>query len=165
MSNDKNNHIVNNDNDNQDENDVSSQYYAANEALDVMIRPDQVHLRNFGAVATRAGNNKSILSLSMDSTQGYDVESNRQEYTQTSWKEYVIQFYKKDSLLIDVLLAILIAKIYPPLGAEFLFPEITAHWVAVIVIFCKYVCAVCVCMYVLCQFVFRTVFMDVASLQ
>lgn len=153
--------ISNNNNTNsEDENDVSSQYYAANnDALDVMIRPDQIHLRNFRPLGTTtSGNGKSLLSLSADSTQRFDVESNpsqrrqqqheeeENEATRQSWKELAVQFYKKDSLLIDVLLAIVVAKIYPRLGAEFLYPEITAHWVAVIVIFCKCVC-VCVCFY------------------
>eukprot|EP00557_Chaetoceros_sp_GSL56_P012015 CAMPEP_0176478722 /NCGR_PEP_ID=MMETSP0200_2-20121128/1340_1 /TAXON_ID=947934 /ORGANISM="Chaetoceros sp., Strain GSL56" /LENGTH=358 /DNA_ID=CAMNT_0017874683 /DNA_START=284 /DNA_END=1357 /DNA_ORIENTATION=+ len=138
-------------NSNQDENDdVSSQYYAAHDALDLMMCPDRVHERTFEALPSMTRNNnnntnniRSLVSSSTDHSthDGYPVQSDlQQEPTRTtttiqSWKEYMIEFYKKDSLLIDVLLAIFIAKLYPRLGAELLFPEITAHWVAVIVIF------------------------------
>jgi hypothetical protein len=153
----------NNNNSEDDENDVSSQYYAINNdaPLDVMIRPDQMHLRNVGALGTsttiRGKKDDSPLSFSADSTREFDVENNPSQQLLTTTrskqqhnkvgKSWLFNFYKKDSLLIDVLLVILIAKIYPRLGAEFLYPEITAHWVAVIVIFCKCVPCVCVCVF------------------
>lgn len=43
--------------------------------------------------------------------------------------------YKDNSFLILLLLAILVAYAYPPLGAKFLAPKITATWIAVIIIF------------------------------
>ena len=55
-----------------------------------------------------------------------------------TWRERISHLYEKESLLIEVTLAILFAKIYPPLGAVYLFPEITAHWIAVVIIFCKF---------------------------
>ncbi|GKY93559.1 hypothetical protein MPSEU_000323300 [Mayamaea pseudoterrestris] len=44
-------------------------------------------------------------------------------------------FYMTYDFLILAVLAILLAKAYPPLGAIYLAPEITATWVAVIIIF------------------------------
>ncbi|KAL3809800.1 hypothetical protein ACHAXA_003037 [Cyclostephanos tholiformis] len=43
--------------------------------------------------------------------------------------------YDKNSFLILVVLAILLAYAYPPLGATYLYPDVTSDWVAVIVIF------------------------------
>jgi hypothetical protein len=43
--------------------------------------------------------------------------------------------YAKNSFLILVVLAVLLALAYPPLGAVYLAPEITATWIAVIFIF------------------------------
>lgn len=45
------------------------------------------------------------------------------------------QFYTKNSFLILVLLVILVAYAYPPLGATYVAPQITATWIAVIFIF------------------------------
>jgi sodium/bile acid cotransporter 7 len=44
-------------------------------------------------------------------------------------------FYWKNEFLILIVLAILLARAYPPLGAIYLAPKITATWVAVIFIF------------------------------
>jgi sodium/bile acid cotransporter 7 len=52
-----------------------------------------------------------------------------------SLKRRVIHICENESLLVMVSIAILLAYIYPRLGAEFLFPEVTAHWIAVILIF------------------------------
>ncbi len=46
-------------------------------------------------------------------------------------------FYEKESLLIEVGIVVFLAFLYPPMGAIYIAPEITAHWVAVIIIFCK----------------------------
>jgi len=45
--------------------------------------------------------------------------------------------YAKYSFLILIVLAVALAKAYPPLGAIYLKPQITATWIAVIFIFCK----------------------------
>eukprot|EP00542_Grammatophora_oceanica_P020586 CAMPEP_0194049326 /NCGR_PEP_ID=MMETSP0009_2-20130614/30373_1 /TAXON_ID=210454 /ORGANISM="Grammatophora oceanica, Strain CCMP 410" /LENGTH=435 /DNA_ID=CAMNT_0038695453 /DNA_START=143 /DNA_END=1450 /DNA_ORIENTATION=- len=47
----------------------------------------------------------------------------------------IIQFYWDNEFLILVVLAILIARAYPPLGADYLQPQITATWIAVVFIF------------------------------
>lgn len=49
--------------------------------------------------------------------------------------EWVKIFYSKNEFLILIVLAILIAKAYPPLGAIYVAPKITATWIAVMFIF------------------------------
>lgn len=44
-------------------------------------------------------------------------------------------FYTKNSFLVLLLLAILLAYAYPPLGATYLAPKVTATWIAVMIIF------------------------------
>lgn len=46
-------------------------------------------------------------------------------------------FYAANSFLVGVVCAILLARAYPPLGADYLQPQITATWIAVIFIFRK----------------------------
>ena len=46
--------------------------------------------------------------------------------------------YATHSLLIGIIVAILVAKAYPPLGAIYLYPQITATWIAVMFIFGKF---------------------------
>ena len=41
------------------------------------------------------------------------------------------------SFLLGVIIAILLAKVYPPLGAIYLYPQITATWIAVMFVFSK----------------------------
>ena len=52
----------------------------------------------------------------------------------------LINFYWQNEFLILVVVVILLAKAYPPLGAEYLAQDITAGWIAVIVIFRKCFC-------------------------
>jgi solute carrier family 10 (sodium/bile acid cotransporter), member 7 len=47
----------------------------------------------------------------------------------------LIEFYWQQEFLIHILLSILLAFAYPPLGAIYLAPQITATWIAVILIF------------------------------
>jgi hypothetical protein len=57
-----------------------------------------------------------------------------------SWsniKKLLFEFYAQYELLILVLIAIGLAKLYPPLGAEYLQPQITSTWIAVFFIFGK----------------------------
>jgi hypothetical protein len=48
------------------------------------------------------------------------------------------KFYMNNDFLILVLCAILLAKAYPPLGADYLQPQITSTWIAVVFIFRKF---------------------------
>jgi hypothetical protein len=47
----------------------------------------------------------------------------------------VLKFYNDFEILILFGLAVMIAKIYPPLGSNYLNPKITATWIAVVFIF------------------------------
>lgn len=47
----------------------------------------------------------------------------------------VLTFYNSNSFLVKAAVAILLAFIYPPLGAEYVQPQITATWIAVVFIF------------------------------
>jgi len=101
------------------DNDVSSEYHhSANELLDVMTisKNGNVQIQTVGA--------ESEEFQSIDQPQ--------------SWKEKLIHLYDKEGLLVEVLVSIVLARIYPKLGAVYCFPEITAHVIAVIVIFCKF---------------------------
>jgi len=105
-----------------DENDsVSSQYYAAKESLDVMV------------MSLDGGNRRT---MNNPVSQEQDMTEQEAVAPQT-WREKLSHYYEKEGLLIEVLVAIVLARIYPRLGAEYLFPEVTAHWIAVILIFCK----------------------------
>ena len=46
-----------------------------------------------------------------------------------------ISFYFANEFIVLVILSILLAKAYPPLGNEYVQPDITASWIAVIIIF------------------------------
>jgi sodium/bile acid cotransporter 7 len=45
------------------------------------------------------------------------------------------KFYSNNDFIIQVVIAILLARAYPPLGAEYLQPEITSTWICVLYIF------------------------------
>jgi len=57
------------------------------------------------------------------------------EQTSATFCSKVCDFYTKNSFLILVILAILLAYAYPPLGSKYLYPQYTATWVAVVIIF------------------------------
>ena len=65
-----------------------------------------------------------------------NVPSQRTTDTRLSscWKRFVT-FYGDNEFLILIVLSICLAKAYPPLGAQYLANEITASWIAVIIIF------------------------------
>lgn len=69
--------------------------------------------------------------INLDSTSQGDNNNPRTCYQKLK------DLYDRETLLIEVFVVIFLAYIYPPLGAYYLFPEITAHWIAVIAIFCK----------------------------
>ena len=48
-------------------------------------------------------------------------------------------FYSKYRIILLLIANICLAKAYPPLGAEYLYPQITAAWIAVCFIFCKFI--------------------------
>lgn len=50
-------------------------------------------------------------------------------------RKHATAFLKKNSFVLLILLAILLAYAYPPLGAVYLAPQITAGWISVVLIF------------------------------
>ena len=54
-----------------------------------------------------------------------------------SVKDRVTKAFWENEFLFLVIVSICIARAYPPLGADYVYPDITATWVAVMVIFSK----------------------------
>ena len=55
-----------------------------------------------------------------------------------SWFCKVLDFYQHYDFFILLVAVILLAFAYPPLGAVYLLPQITASWIAVMYSFCTY---------------------------
>ena len=113
-------------NNNDEGNAASSQhdyYYAAkDESMDVLAISGNSKAPSQGVTTQDAGG-----------TEPQAISDSPQ-----SWKDKLFHLYKKEGLLIEVLLAIILARLYPKLGDKYLFPEISAHIIAVIIIFCKF---------------------------
>jgi sodium/bile acid cotransporter 7 len=92
----------------------------SDDSLDVDIAPSQIQHNN----ATEQSNAPSQLQESDSSLSRY-----KRIYNKAG------RFYHQNSFLILVTCAILLAYAYPPLGAKYVAPKITATWIAVIFIF------------------------------
>lgn len=64
-------------------------------------------------------------------------DENNKNDAPSKWQR-LVDFYWENEFVILVVLVILLARAYPPLGAEYLAEEITASWIAVIFIFSEY---------------------------
>ena len=64
-----------------------------------------------------------------------EQEDETEKATPPTWLERAISFYWVNEFLILAVVAILLAKAYPSLGADYLQPQITSKWIAVIFIF------------------------------
>lgn len=64
-----------------------------------------------------------------------ESQSNESEVKSIVWRKKAIAFYWENEFLILIILAIVLARAYPPLGAKYLHPDITATWIAVCFIF------------------------------
>ena len=64
-----------------------------------------------------------------------DDNDNDGDDSSPSCLQRISSFYFGNEFLILIVAAILLARAYPPLGAEYLAPEITATWLAVCIIF------------------------------
>mmetsp|Transcript_21396 Transcript_21396/g.39971 ORF Transcript_21396/g.39971 Transcript_21396/m.39971 type:complete len:464 (-) Transcript_21396:92-1483(-) len=80
-------------------------------------------------VANGSADNAEAEVLTKDDSSPKQQSCFRRTYNR--WRD----FYGANSFLILVLCAILIAYAYPPLGAVYLAPQITATWIAVVFIF------------------------------
>lgn len=69
-----------------------------------------------------------------DTNRDEAVESSNIGLCQKIWNRWC-KIYKKNDFIIQVIIAILLARAYPPLGAEYLQPQITSTWIAVLFIF------------------------------
>lgn len=89
---------------------------------------DQVEVSIDGEVDQAVENGVSTRTIS-------DQGDEEEEKEKVSTCRKLINFYWENEFLILVVVVILLAKAYPPLGAEYLAEEITAAWIAVILIF------------------------------
>jgi len=119
----------------KDENEVHRQYFSVKESLSALSMTGKEHY------PPSAKESISALSLSENTNDlpkqqlGNENDDVTEESKPFSCRGAVMEYYAQQTLLIEVSLAILFAYIYPTLGAKYLFPDITAHWIAVIVIF------------------------------
>jgi solute carrier family 10 (sodium/bile acid cotransporter), member 7 len=58
-------------------------------------------------------------------------EENNNDAPKPSWTRRLMDFYWEQEFIILMVCAILLAKAYPPLGAKYVQPDITATWIAV----------------------------------
>ena len=126
------------------------EYYAAMGTMDTLPSPLTISGRssapNVGQPKSPLDSSNIAQGLGRDLQQitagggGPSSDENTALPPPTTWKEKIAHFYEKEGLLIEVLASILCARLYPKLGAVYFFPDITAHWVAVILIFCKWQC-------------------------
>jgi sodium/bile acid cotransporter 7 len=63
------------------------------------------------------------------------VEEQQEKSRLQRFLQSIFAFYVSNQFPLHIMLAILLAWAYPPLGAEYLKPEITATWIAVTIIF------------------------------
>ena len=73
---------------------------------------------------------------SLESSVDSDVEGHKE--SKSSWFKRLLEIYEEYEILVLFIIVILLAKVYPQLGAEYLAPRITATWIAVVFIFRKY---------------------------
>lgn len=85
------------------------------------------------ANSTGAASSAEVQSSTHENEEEDAVEKPK-EPSSSFWTR-LVNFYFTYEFLILVLLVILLARAYPPLGADYLQPEITATWIAVIFIF------------------------------
>ena len=95
---------------------------------------------NFEAESDQAETTDENIEVHLNDTSIGDKEGGEEEKEpelskcQKIWK-WLVNFYWDNEFLILVIIAILLARAYPPLGAIYLAPQITATWVAVCFIF------------------------------
>ena len=85
--------------------------------------------------SSRAYNKSFGASIMSASPSTGDDDNNNDDYETKTLLQRVVAFYWANEFLILIVCAILLARAYPPLGADYLQPEITATWLAVCFIF------------------------------
>jgi hypothetical protein len=102
------------------------------------FEPDYIINNDDGSPSTTNGNTKMITTRSSSAQVISESNFFYKHITINKLKSKMHHFYSSEGLLVEVVLAITAAYIYPQLGADYFYPNITAHWVAVIIIFCTY---------------------------
>jgi solute carrier family 10 (sodium/bile acid cotransporter), member 7 len=64
-----------------------------------------------------------------------EENNNDQKIPPKSFSQRLCELYQQQEFLLWILAAIGLARAYPPLGAEYLYPDITSDWIAVMLIF------------------------------
>jgi len=105
--------------DTKEENDVQKQYFSVKESLSALSSPAQTPIKNGKELPEQIS----------------EAGESELENTPRGCGDKIREYYEKETLLIEVSLAVILAYIYPPLGGKYFFPDITAHWIAVIIIF------------------------------
>lgn len=80
---------------------------------------------------SKSGPQSSTIDEKVNETTTKATEAEQKE----SIYSRICKFYTQNSFLILVVIAIILAFAYPPLGAIYVYPQITATWIAVIFIF------------------------------
>jgi sodium/bile acid cotransporter 7 len=70
-----------------------------------------------------------------DRQEGEKVEEEEETSRCQRYMRSIFAFYFSNQFPLHIILAIVLARAYPPLGAEYLQPDITATWIAVAIIF------------------------------
>jgi hypothetical protein len=89
------------------------------------------------------GSTPGVVVTSFDVSDGKHHHHNHHQQqqersTMSKWCHRLWEIYEEYELLVLFVVAIVLAKAYPKLGAEYLAPHITATWMAVVFIFRKY---------------------------
>lgn len=80
-------------------------------------------------------NNDSTTKTSEDTVQEVDDEEKQPDSKCKRFLNALWNFYSNNDFIVQVVIAILLARAYPPLGADYLQPHITATWICVVFIF------------------------------
>jgi solute carrier family 10 (sodium/bile acid cotransporter), member 7 len=112
---------------------------------------DSTNVKDLGASVSRSISHGNATSMQDDKEQEQKVEPSTtsaspenihpNDEKTSNWcngpvfRTKVNALYWENEFLILIVIAILLAKAYPPLGANYLKPDITSTWIAVIIIF------------------------------
>jgi hypothetical protein len=115
-------------------------------SLAIMPSPTEVSNHDVESIPTKLVENtmteasdqgEDDLSRDVQDVTTYDVDEEKEDIKakEKSWLSSILAFYFAYTFPIHILIAIGLAKAYPPLGAIYLKPKITAAWIATGIIF------------------------------
>jgi len=78
--------------------------------------------------------NPTLQATDQESTSKAEIEESPKSCMRKVWTLFV-KFLNDNSFVVEIIAVIILAYIYPPLGAEYLAPQVTASWIAVVLIF------------------------------